>query len=256
MVRPFLSAGIAALSLYAAGAVDLVAAEPLPQKPAQYVTDRAGILSTGTIGQLNDRLAQYERDTSNQVLIAIFPTVPDGYEMNDFANQAFRAWGVGQKDKNNGIVLFVFSNDHKMRIEVGYGLEGALPDATAMAILDQEIKPAFRAGNFDDGVTHGVNAILAATRGEYKGSGQTDAESESHKINYLGVACFLIFVASLVIFGWIVSSKQKRAGGRRGRKGESGWWSSSGGSSSGSSSDSDFSGGGGSSGGGGASGSW
>src|SRR5205814_5861732 len=83
----------------------------------------------------------------------------------------------GQKDKNNGAVLFIFIQDRKMFLQVGYGLEGALPDALAKRIIEDEIKPNFKAGNFDQGVSAGVEAILKATRGEYKGSGRTIGET-------------------------------------------------------------------------------
>ena len=111
------------------------AADTLPPKPTQYVTDNAGILSAAARSELNAKLAAYERDTSNQILVATFPDVPDGYQMEDFTQRTFDSWGVGQKGKDNGVVLFVFPKSHKMRIEVGYGLEGAIPDATAKSIL-------------------------------------------------------------------------------------------------------------------------
>jgi uncharacterized protein len=255
---------IAALAL-AAGASR--AAEPLPPKPVEYVTDRAGILSAKTVAEWNKRLAAYERETSNQVLAAIFPTVPEGYAMEDFTNRTFDAWGVGQKKTNNGAVLFIFPNDRKMRIEVGYGLEGALPDATAKKILDNEVRPAFRSGNFDAGVSRGLEAILAAARGEYHGTDRTNAENLI-EIPF-SAACFLAGIAGLVVFGYITQARQRgkvyRRGAKRGSQSAGGWswgrsanWSSGGGWNSGSSSDSGggFSGGGGSSGGGGASGSW
>ncbi|MDD5199590.1 MAG: TPM domain-containing protein [Terrimicrobiaceae bacterium] len=243
------------------------AAEPLPPRPAAYVTDRAGILSAKTVAEWNARLAAYERETSNQVLAAIFPSVPADYQMEDFTQRTAEAWGVGQKKTDNGVVLFIFPNDRKMRIEVGYGLEGAIPDATAMAIINNEIRPEFRQGNFDAGVSRGLTAILAAARGEYHGTGKTQAEN-AVQVPF-SAACFLAFVAALVIFGYITSSNRgasyRRGGRRSAAPGLWGWppgggWSggSSGGgwSSGGSSGGGGFSGGGGSFGGGGASGGW
>ena len=256
----------AAVLVLAAGAS--LAADALPAKPAEYVADRAGVLSAKAVADWNTRLADYERDTSNQVLVAIFPSVPDGYAMEDFTQRTAAAWRAGQKT-NNGVVFFIFPNDHKMRIEVGYGLEGAIPDATAKAILDNEVRPALRAGSFDEGVSRGLEAIMAAARGEYHGTGRTSAENVI-EIPF-SAAVFLIIIVGLVIFGHIVQSRQgtayRRRGGRRkqsawspgGSWGGSGWsgGSSSGGWSGGSSdSGGGFSGGGGDFGGGGASGSW
>jgi uncharacterized protein len=149
-----------------ASAVIAVAADPLPPKPAQFVSDRAGILSPQTIASLNSRLEAFERDTSNQVIVATFPNVPDGYVLEDFSQRTAEAWGIGRKKDDNGVALFVFPKDRKTRIEVGYGLEGALPDIVAKRIIENEMLPAFRGGDFD-GVSRGVNAILRA-RGEYQ----------------------------------------------------------------------------------------
>ena len=172
--RPF-SAWLPLLAtalLWSLGAI----AAPLPPKPDHYVSDRAGILSPQTIAALNSRLEAFERDTSNQVIVATFPKVPEGYALEDFTQRTAEAWGIGQSKEDNGVALFVFPNDRQTRIEVGYGLEGALPDLLAKRIIESEILPAFRAGDFDAGVTRGVSAILQATRGEYRGSGRTNAD--------------------------------------------------------------------------------
>ena len=123
----------------------------------------------GWIASLED----FERQTSNQVLVAIYRTLDTESSMEDFTQRVAESWRVGQKLHNNGAVLFVFTQPHKMRIEVGYGLEGALPDVLAKQIIDNEIAPSFKAGNYDAGLTSGVNAIMQATRGEYKGTGKT-----------------------------------------------------------------------------------
>ncbi|HKD10802.1 MAG TPA: TPM domain-containing protein, partial [Thermoanaerobaculia bacterium] len=106
----------------------------LPPKPSRYVTDRAGVLSPDRAEALNARLEQFEKDTSNQLLIWIDRKIPDDFALEDFTVAAARKWGAGQAGRNNGVVLFVFTQDRKMRIEVGYGLEGAIPDATAHRI--------------------------------------------------------------------------------------------------------------------------
>ena len=157
------------LLIAAAGLVAAFAADPLPPKPAQFVSDRAGILSPSTVAALNARLDSFERETSNQVIVGTFSNVPDGYVLEDFTQRTAEAWGVGQRKEDNGVALFVFPNDRKTRIEVGYGLEGALPDVLAKRIIENEILPAFRKGDFDSGVLRGVNAILQASRGEVQG---------------------------------------------------------------------------------------
>ncbi len=247
----------------------LHAADPLPPLPARPVADRADILSAGTEADLNERLDAYERETSNQVLVATFPSVPEDYAMEDFTQRTAESWGVGRADDDNGAVLFVFRDDRKLRIEVGYGLEGAIPDATAKAILDREITPRFRSGDFDGGVTRGVDAILAAARGEYTGDGSTvgDLGDETHPA--LGFFILLIFVLFFVgllrfvlqgvgdTFGPGGRTRRRRftpmilPGQSRSRWGGGGGLGGGGGFGGGG-----FGGGGGSFGGGGASGGW
>jgi uncharacterized protein len=233
----------------------------LPPKPARYVEDQAGLLSAPTREALVQKLAAYERETSNQVLVAIFPTLPTDYAMEDFTQRTAEAWGVGQKATDNGAVLFVFVRDHKLRLEVGYGLEGAIPDATAKAIIDHEITPAFRAGDFNGGVTRGVDAILQAARGEYKGTGRTNADRTPEDDGALfGPSMF--FLVLVFFFFWWAGRRRGTTYGRRGVRRSGGWFPvdfGGGGSSGrfgGGSSGGGFSGGGGGFGGGGASGGW
>lgn len=249
-------------------------ASPLPPVPAKFVTDSAGILSSATISQLNAKLEAFQDKTSNQVVVAIMPEVPADYAMEDFTQRTFASWGVGQKDRNNGVVLFIFPKSHKMRIEVGYGLEGALPDARAKQIIENEIKPAFKQGDFNTGVTKGVDAILASTKGEYQAPPQTGPASSSEEnrgavpsgesIDLGSVLVPLIFVLVIIISlvqalrrGTTYNSRRRSdtwfvpgtsSGGDSFFGGSSGGGSDSGGGG--------FSGGGGDSGGGGASGSW
>lgn len=241
---------------------DVFASDSLPPKPADYVDDTAGILSADTRSALVQRLAQFERDTSEQILVATFPKVPDDYAMEDFTQRTAEAWGVGQKARDNGAVFFIFPMDHKMRIEVGYGLEGAIPDATAKSILDSIVRPAFRSGDFDGGVARGVDAILQAAQGEYKGTGRTVAEREGGDS---GLPILLIIFGIAVVTAVIRKSSRLPGGwdytGRGARRRRNIFWGGGGGWSSGGGGGSDFggggfSGGGGSFGGGGASGGW
>ena len=180
------------------------AAEVIPAPPGEYFNDYASAVSTGTAQQLNQKLEQFERDTSNQIVVAIYPTMQSDSSIEDYTVRVAESWRVGQKLKSNGAVLFVFVQDHTMYLQVGYGLEGALPDALCKQIIDNEITPRFKQGDFDGGLTAGVNAILAATKGEYKGNGSTagdqnNAQSTSGQV--IGIILFLIvllfFVAAI-----------------------------------------------------------
>ena len=226
-----------------------MAAEVIPPAPQQFFNDYAGVVSAPTVERLNRTLEEFERATSSQVVVAIYPKMQSDSSIEDYTVRVAQSWKVGQKATDNGAVLFVFTQDHKLFLQVGYGLEGALPDARCRQIIAREITPRFKTGDFDGGMTAGVNAILAATRGEYKGTGQTAASgansaSSARPFIFFGVF-FLIIILSRV-FG--------RRGGtvyRRGGYSTYGGWGGGGGGGGGG-----FSGGGGSFGGGGAGGSW
>ena len=145
----------------------LLADEVIPPPPAAYFNDYANVVSTGTAAQLNQTLEDFERQSSDQIVVAVFPKMQSDSSIDDYTVRVARSWQVGQKVKNNGAVLFVFVQDHKMFLQVGYGLEGVLPDALCKRIIDEQITPRFKAGDFDGGLTAGVQAILAATKGEY-----------------------------------------------------------------------------------------
>ena len=231
-------------------------AERLPPAPTRYFNDYANVVSSQTARQLEQTLQEFKEKTSSQIVVAIFPNLPANAALEDYAVRVFQAWKPGQQERDNGVILFVFVQDRLMRIEVGYGLEGALPDALAKRIIDDEIKPRFRRGDFDGGVTAGVAAILQAVRGEYKGTGSRGRDSNT-AFRFLPI----LFILLLAIF---IASRRRRGtvyhrggpipwGGWAG-SGRSGGWSSGG--RGGWSSGGGFSGGGGRSGGGGASGSW
>jgi uncharacterized protein len=235
--------------------------EQLPPKPARYVTDLAGVLGDRA-ESLNSRLEQFERDSSNQILVWIDRKIPENFTLEDFTVRAAQKWKAGQAKTDNGAVLFVFTEDRKLRIEVGYGLEGVLPDITANRIIQDEILPRFRSDDYPGGIEAGVDAMIAATKGEYKGTGTTvDERSRRGAPRISGClvpALFLLFFFVLPLLA------RKRS--RRGRTfGGSGWWIGGGGLGGGGwgggggfsgGGGGGFSGGGGSFGGGGASGSW
>jgi len=234
-------------------------AETLPPKPAGYFNDYAGVVSKDQALRLNEKLAQFERETSNQVLVAVFRKMETDSSIEDFTQRVAQAWGVGKKDRRNGTVLFVFVDDRKMFIQVGYGLEGVLPDATAFDITERHIKPYFKTNNYADGLATGIDLIGRAIRGEYTGDGKTNAERSSRKSGGGQILFLVIFVIIVLIV--MRSSRRRRGYGYSSLGGPfiGGWSSGSGGGwSSGSSGGgfSGFSGGGGSFGGGGAGSSW
>jgi uncharacterized protein len=128
------------------------------------VVDDAGILAESTRAALIGMLAQHERETGNQVVVVTLKDL-QGYTIEDFGYQLGRKWGIGQKEKNNGVLLIVAPQEHKVRIEVGYGLEGTLTDAISRTIIEQEILPAFRRGDFNGGVLAGTGSILTRLSG-------------------------------------------------------------------------------------------
>jgi uncharacterized protein len=244
----------------------LFANEVIPPPPAAYFNDYAHVVSAGTAAQLNRTLEDFERQSSDQIVVAVFPRMQSDSSIEDYTVRVARSWRAGQKEKNNGAVLFVFMQDHKMFLQVGYGLEGVLPDALCKRIIDEQIAPRFKAGDFDGGLTAGVQAVIAAAKGEYKGAGTTVAERR-HGVYVNHGEDVMIPIIFLIIVAVIVLSLRIRAYRYGGIQYWGGGWS--GGSSSGGGgffggggfggggfSGGGFSGGGGSFGGGGAGGGW
>jgi uncharacterized protein len=250
---------VAAISLVALPAR---AAEVIPPKPPGYFQDNAGVVSKEAALRFNEQLAQFERETSNQVVVAVFPKMQSDDDVAAYTQRIAHNWAVGQKDKRNGVVLFVFVQDRKIFIQAGYGLEGSLPDATAFDIYENRIKPRFRNNDYEGGLAVGIDSIFKALRGEYKGIGTTVTERRTHE----PAPSFLFFIIFFVVLS-IISRIMRKLGGysyssRRtggpvfipmGFGGGSGGGSSSGGGGGGFSG---FTGGGGDFGGGGAGGSW
>ncbi len=243
-------------------------------KPALALTDRvvdaAGILSSGQKQELIAKLSAYEKESSDQIVVATVPSL-NGMDIETYANRLFRAWGIGQKTENNGLLLLVAPNERKVRIEVGYGLEGTVTDALSAIIIQNAIIPEFRNGDYGAGIIKGTDDILQVLRGEgaelqaRAKRNQKQAEDQTDWVEVI----FLLFWLSIFfggfgftllapVFGrkigpgryeWLGVVISLGGGGSSGRGGFGGGFG--GGSSGGG-----FSGGGGSSGGGGASGSW
>jgi uncharacterized protein len=145
--------------------------ETIPPAPNHYFNDYANVVSAAVAKRIDLQLQQFEKDTTGQIVVAIFPKMQSDSSLADYSLRIARAWRIGQKDKNNEMLLVVFIKDRKMQIETGLGYESIVTDAICQNILDEEIIPRFRKGDFDGGLTAAVNAMISATRGEYKGKG-------------------------------------------------------------------------------------
>jgi uncharacterized protein len=257
------AAFICAVNLFCLG-IGARAAEVIPPVPPRYFNDYAGVVSKTTADQLNARLEQFEKETSSQIVVAIYPKMQSSSSVQDYTVRVAQAWRVGQKEKRNGAVLFVFIQDRQMFLQVGYGLEGAIPDAIAKQITEFEIKPHFKTGNYEAGLSAGVDAILKAAKGEYKGTGRTVAQQRGRT----GGLPPLVWIILVILFFGFISRRRGRGrmyrrsgweswgGGMWGGSG-GGWGGSSGGGWSGGGGDSgSFSAGGGDFGGGGAGSNW
>ena len=254
-MRQFLQRLLFAAALLTGGV--LAAAERIPPAPARHFNDYAGVVTRQAAESLDQQLAQYERDSSNQLLVALYPKMESDSSVEDYTVRVAQSWRVGQKKTDNGAVLFAFMQEHQVYLQVGYGLEAVLPDATAKRIIENEIVPRFRQNDIDGGMRAAVAAMIAATKGEYKGEGRTHGASQPQQFSsQWGVVALCVF---LILLSTVARRRNRRGfviGGSRG-----GWWippSGGGGNSGGwnSGGGGGFSGGGGSFGGGGAGGKW
>jgi uncharacterized protein len=231
---------------------------PKPPISEGLIIDYTGTLTPEQKQTLNQKLVNYDDSTSNQVAVVIMKTTGDS-PVDDIALGILRTWGVGGKEHSNGIVILIAKDDHKIRIEVGYGLEGAVPDITAKSIIDNDLTPNFREGNYYRGLDKATDDIIKAAAGEYKAPAGYHKKGKGLPI---GSIIFLIIILSLIFgagggrnsgmmsrrgyrgfgTGWIIGSMMG---------GGSGW---SGGGGGGGGGFGGFGGGGG--GGGGASGGW
>lgn len=237
----------------------LQGAEQIPPAPTKYFNDYTGTVSANTADTLNRQLEQYERQSSNQLVVAIYPKMESDSSVEDYTVRVAQSWKVGQKGKNNGAVLFVFKEDRQLYIQVGYGLEPTLTDAASHDIIENILKPRFRQGNFDAGLSEAVNAMIAATKGEYTGTGRTQDESRASNRGRSSPvsALFIVFVVVIMLINFIRRARNPSIFMNPSRR-HTTWWGSGGGFGGGSwgGGGGGFSGGGGSFGGGGAGGKW
>ncbi|MBI4528401.1 MAG: TPM domain-containing protein [Deltaproteobacteria bacterium] len=219
------------------------------------VNDLAGLLPGGRSQVLEERLHRFEEQTGHQIAVLTIPTL-DGEDLEGFSIRVAETWKIGKKGFDNGVILLVVHNDRKLRIEVGYGLEGILPDAIASRIIREVIVPRFRANDYAGGIESGIDAIIKVTRGE------SLPEATKRPRGGAGISTgellFILLLLAIPIIGVLSSLTQRRTlgpwSGGRGR--HSGGWGPPFGGGGGGGSGGGFSGGGGGFGGGGASGSW
>jgi uncharacterized protein len=236
------------------------------------VVDDASILNAETRAALTNKLAALEAKTTDQLVVVTLKSL-QGTSIEDYGYQLGRRWQIGQKDKNNGVLLIVVPSERKVRIDVGYGLEGTLTDAVSRLIIENSIVPRFRANDYSGGITRAVDDIISVLTGDAAEWKQRAAKrpdvSPSGDSGLLWAVILLFWVGTfiyIIVGSWLDSRRKKRRWSddfvwSRGSGAEylPGSSSDSGGSSSGggiSDSGGGFSGGGGSFGGGGASGSW
>jgi len=177
------------------------AGEALPPAPSEYVTDTTGAIPAPLVAQLNQRLADFEKQTSNQIVAVVARSVPEGTTLEEYAQNLYHAWKIGTKKNSNGVLILIFTKDRKIRIQPGYGLEGALPDALCSRIIRETMAPAFRAGNYGAGLSAGINAVMQATKGEYKGNGRTGGQSRFLNILFSPLGFFLFVFLLLLVVG-------------------------------------------------------
>lgn len=145
--------------------IGMVSAKTIP-RPTDFVTDCCQLLSVEEKNTINATLSKFQQETSTQVAVAVVKSL-EGNNIESYATELFRSWGLGTKEKNNGVLLLFALEEKKIRIEVGYGLEGALPDILAGRIIRDEITPLMKQSRYGDAIINGTNAIIFATQGEY-----------------------------------------------------------------------------------------
>jgi uncharacterized protein len=247
MARSFAFAFAAALIAVVVAAGAARAAPSFPPLTGRVVDD-AGVLSSEAQSRLTGLLAEHEKQTGNQVVVVTLKSLQDN-DIAQYGYQLGRAWGIGQKGKNNGALVIVSPSTHDVRIEVGYGLEGELTDAQSKLIIENTMLPFFRKGDYDSGVLAGTFQVLQALGGKPSGA-ESIPQAEPQQHGHGGIPIFLIVIILWVVFGRFLWPLLFLGGIGRGGGFGGGFGGGSFGGGGG------FSGGGGSFGGGGASGSW
>lgn len=179
--------------------------QDFPKKSNRLVNDFTNTLSADQVANLESKLVAFDDSTSNQIAVVIMKSVGD-YDINEYTYKLGRDWGVGGKEKNNGVVLLVALGDRKLSIQTGYGLEGALPDIYTKRIIENDIKPFFKEGNYYAGIDAGVNSIISLVKGEYK----NDKPRTKKSVGGAGSGIIILIIIIVIII------LMKRGGGGNG----------------------------------------
>jgi uncharacterized protein len=255
--------------------VGMAFAQDIPERSNTLVTDYTGTLSETDKQSLERKLVAYNDSTSTQVAVVMMQSTGD-YDINQYATELLRKWGIGSKEKNNGVLVLVALKDRKMAISTGYGAEGSLPDITTQQIIQNDMKPHFRENDYYGGLDAATDNIFKAMRGEYKSDKKPAKEDGGGSV---GIIIIIVIVILIIIFRgrggggggrriiggrggadpfwWFLAGNMLGGGGRSSGGSDWGGFSGGGGWGGGSSGGGGFGGfGGGSGGGGGSSGSW
>ncbi|HRH65033.1 MAG TPA: TPM domain-containing protein [Bacteroidia bacterium] len=247
-------------------------ADDFPERSNRLVTDYTKTLTTEETGRLEQKLVAFNDSTSTQIAVVMMQST-GFYDISEYAVQLYNKWGIGQKDKNNGVLILIAKEDRKIFINTGYGMEGVLPDILCKRIIDRDILPNFKAGNYYEGIETGTNSVMSIVKGEYT----ADEYMKDHGKKNPGWFMILMFffIAGIVLFArvryvkryanmnnlafwaaWALlnAAARKNSGSWNNFSGGSGWGGGGGGGWGGGGGFGGF--GGGSSGGGGAGGSW
>ncbi|HRO42801.1 MAG TPA: TPM domain-containing protein, partial [Flavipsychrobacter sp.] len=163
---------------------------PAAPNPPRLVNDLANVMTPQQQQQLEDKLVNFDKTTSTQITIVTIKSL-DGYEVAQYAVELANTWGIGRKGKDNGVLVLAAINDRRMNISTGYGLEGALPDVVTGRIIRNEMTPAFRQGDYYTGFSKAADAIIAATKGEYKAD---PADKKGKKISVGGILAMIAII--------------------------------------------------------------
>lgn len=175
-----------------------------------HINDYAGMVPAGSAERLEAELTAFEKTDSTQIVVLTIPSL-EGEVLEEFSIKVADKWRIGQKKIDNGVILLISKADRKLRIEVGRGLEGKLTDLLSGRIIRNEIRPRFKNGDYDGGITAGVSAIISAVRGEYTASSKTSRQDESDGVPYFTIAIFLFFAITFLggikkIFGGVTGA--------------------------------------------------
>src|SRR5262245_15836086 len=184
------------------------------------VVDEAGLYDPAAKAALEKKLADFETKTTGQLVVVTLKSL-QGTSIEDYGYQLGRHWGIGQKEKNSGALLIVVPSERKVRIEVGYGLEGELTDAVSKLIIEHAIVPRFRAGDFAGGVNRGVDDIIHALNDPDEWRARARQRPDGQALGFNIVLALLLVIVVIIILRSIAQSQQSSATGRRGRRGRS-----------------------------------